>query len=114
MRLASVIGIGVACISAVALGTSRPKEAEAAAGNRVEVRQFEMACFPGKPGAKVRLTLATGIAVEYRVDDAVELETIRGLGAMFTAGGTRMFAEVDGSTVLSVQIAGPFLYRPGQ
>ena len=114
MRWAGAIVIIVACASAVAVGASRPKQAEAAAGNRVEVRQFEMACFPGKPGAKVRLTLATGMAVEYRVDDAVEIATIQGLGAMFTAGGTRMFAEVDGSTVLSVQIAGPFLYRPGQ
>jgi hypothetical protein len=114
MRFVSVVGIGLACALAVALETSRSGEADAAPGNRVEVRQFEMACFPGKPGAKVRLTLATGMAVEYRVDDPVEIETIRGLGAMFTAGGTRMFAEVDGSSVLSVQIAGPFLYRPGQ
>ena len=114
MRAASAIAVALACVFGVAVGVPRPGRLEAASGSRVEVRQFEMACYPGKPRVTVRLTLATGMAVEYRIDDPAEVETIQRLGAMFLAGGTRMFADVDGSSVLSVQIAGPFPYRPGQ
>jgi hypothetical protein len=114
MRASRAIAILLACVAALAVGAPRPSRVLGASGSRVEVRQLEMACYPGKPGVRIRLTLATGQAVEYRADDPVEIETIQRLGAMFVAGGTRMFADVDGSTVLSVQVAGPFGFRPGQ
>ncbi len=107
-RIVGIAAVSLACIGGLWMASSRPSSAEGTSGTMVEVRQFEMACFPGKPGAKVRLTLVTGQAVEYRVEDSVEQETIGRLGAAFLGGGSRMFARVDGSSVLSVEVAGPF------
>ena len=73
-----------------------------------------MAYSPGKAAVKIRLTLATGQAYEYRVEDAAEMETIGRLGSMFINGRARMFADVDEDVVLGVQIAGPFGPGPGR
>ena len=113
MRAARVTVILLVSALALAAGASRPTGVRAAA-NRVEVRQFEMAYYPGRSGVRVRLTLLTGEALEFRVDDPVEMDTIQRLGAMFVGGGTRMLVDVDGKSVLSVQIAGPVGFGTGR
>jgi hypothetical protein len=112
MRGAVCVGILLAGVTASSQWPSHTVQASSR-GQKVEVRQFEMAYSPGKPGVKIRLTLATGQAFEYRVEDAAETETIGRLGSIFINGQARMFADVDGDVVLGVQIAGPFGYGPG-
>ena len=113
MRVASSLVVLLAGLALVSQSASESAEMKTR-GNKVEVRQFEMACVPGKAGVRIRLTLATGRVVEYRVEDAAETETIARLGSMFVNGRARMFADVDDAVVLGVEVAGPFGYRAGQ
>jgi hypothetical protein len=113
MRAAGSLAVLLAGLALVSQSASEPTEVKTR-GNRVEVRQFEMAYSPGKAGVRIRLTLATGRVVEYRVEEAAEAETIARLGSMFVNGRARMFADVDDAVVLGVQVAGPFGYRAGQ
>ena len=113
MRVAGCLAVLLASLAVVSQSVSEPSEAKAR-GNKVEVRQFEMAYSPGKAGVRIRLTLATGRVVEYRVEEAAEAETVARLGSMFVNGHARMFADVDDEAVLGVQVAGPSGYRPGQ
>ncbi len=83
-----------------------PRAAPAASGGKVEVRRFEAAHTIGRPGLKVRLTLQTGEAVEYQVDEGNEADLTMRLAEAFLSGHARMYAEVDGAVVRAIQVSG--------
>jgi hypothetical protein len=113
MRIAGCLAVMLAGLALAGQVASEPIERRAR-GQRIEVREFEMAYTAGKAGVTIRLTLATGRVVEHRVDAAAEVETVARLGAMFVVGRTRMFADVENETVLGLQVAGPSGRRSGQ
>jgi hypothetical protein len=95
MRIAGCLAVMLAGLALAGQVASEPIERRAR-GQRIEVREFEMAYTAGKAGVTIRLTLATG------------------RGAMFVVGRTRMFADVENETVLGLQVAGPSGRRSGQ
>jgi hypothetical protein len=77
--------------------------------NKVEVQRVDVGHVLGQPGVKVRLTLQTREALEYRIEDAAETASVLAMVEIFLRGNVRMFAEVEGSTVRAVQLSGPLL-----
>lgn len=82
-----------------------PTKAGSAATSKIEVRNLELGYVLGRSGVKVRLTLQTGEAVEYRTEEAAETEVLLRIADMFLSGHARMFAETDGSIVRAVSIS---------
>jgi hypothetical protein len=113
MKVATGVAVLLAGLGLASHSASQPYETKNR-GNRIDVRQFEMAYTPGRAGVVVRLTLATGRVVEYRVDDLAEAEGLARLGSTFIEGRARMTADVDNATVLGVQVAGPVGRRSGE
>jgi hypothetical protein len=74
---------------------------------RIEVRQVEMGMVLGRPGVKVRLTLQSGQAVEFKTGDSTETEATIRMAEVFLSGQGRLYAELDGNAVQSIQVAGP-------
>jgi hypothetical protein len=99
MRMSAAVAACVVLFSvAVALDSG------AAPANKVEVRRVEVGHVLGRPGLRVRLTLLSGQAVEYRTEDAVESAQALQMADVFFAGHARLFAELDGTTVVAVAL----------
>ena len=106
-RLIAVLG---ALVVAYAWGAA-PSTTDGSWSNKVEVGQVEYGVAVGHPGISLRLTLLSGQAVEYRGDDSAEAAALIGMADLFLSGRARMFAEVEGTEVRAVQVAGPALAR---
>lgn len=102
-RVIVVLGVLVA----VSLWGAAPPETQGSWSNKIEVRGVECGVAVGRPGMAIRLTLASGEAVEYRGEDAAEAALLLRMADLFVTGRARMFAEVEGQRVVGVQVAGP-------
>jgi hypothetical protein len=104
-RVRTLVGIAAACGAGLWLAAT---PIDAGATSKVEVRLVEVGYVLGQGGMKVRLSLATGQAVEFHPEDARDADALLRMTEMFVSGRARMFAELDGSNVVrAVQIAGP-------
>jgi len=72
--------------------------------NKVEVREIDLGYELTDGRAKIRVILASGQALERVITDAAALETILRMTSLFSEGGGRMFAEVQGSTLEALDI----------
>jgi hypothetical protein len=106
MRLRRVRPAIVGMSLLVCIALAAPERAMTAA-TKVQVRSIDVGHVRGQPGVKVRLTLHTGEAVEYRTEDAADTTAVLRMAEIFLAGNARMFAEVDGAAVRAIQVSGP-------
>jgi hypothetical protein len=101
-RVIAVLGFLMVALSWSAM----PPETHGAWSNKVEVRKVEYGLKLGSPGIAIRVTLQSGEAVEYRNEDPVEAAALMRMADLFVAGRVRMFAEVEGTTLRGLQVAG--------
>ena len=97
----------LAVLGVVATWGAWPPKSQGSWTNKVEVRGVEWGVALGRPGISIRLTLHSGEAVEYRGEDPDEAAAVMRMADLFVNGRARMFAELEGTKVVGIQVAGP-------
>jgi len=102
------LSVPLAAVTGGLLLAASGREAASSTVTKIEVVQVELGYAVARPGVKVRLTLASHEAVEYRTEDAAEAEALLRMSDLFLSGRARMFAEVEGNAVRGVAVSGPW------
>jgi hypothetical protein len=101
-------GWAVAVGLAGSLMMHQPAASQTGISGRVEVKQVEAGFRLGGDSLRVRVYLLSGQALEYGTRDPDEIERILRLIAVFSAPGrSRLFAELEGNTLRSLQVSVP-------
>ena len=109
MKRGVVEVVATVVLAGAAVRMASPPKVESASATTVELRQVDVGYAVGRPGLKARLTLATGEAVEYEIEDPAEGQAFLRLADLFVSGRARMFADLDGREVRGVHVSGPSL-----
>lgn len=72
-----------------------------------EVSRLELAYSPATQSVQARITLATGHALTYRGATDRDMRALFNLAQTFSQKNTRMFAEVQGGGIRSLQVSIP-------
>lgn len=109
MKRGVVEVVATVVLAGAAVWMASPPRVESASATTVELGRVDVGYAVGRPGLKARLTLASGEAVEYEIEDPAEAQAFLRLTDIFVSGRARMFADVDGRQVRGVHVSGPSL-----
>jgi hypothetical protein len=95
------------------LSLAPPARAQRGYGNKLPVRQVEAALIMESGALKVRLTLATGEALDYEVRDEAMITKVLKFIEVSSGSGLSLAAEIatDGHTLRALHLA-PAELRP--
>jgi hypothetical protein len=101
----SIPGLGLLALAAAWIWTIDTARADT--GGFSQVSRLEIAYVPAAQTVQARITLATGQALTFHSATDRDLRALFDLAQTFSQKNTRMFAEVQGGEIRSLQVSIP-------